>query len=144
MRCLQPNRWSSGLAAHDDVGALEDTLTGMVTGALDRGISPQDLVRAVHLASSGIVTISPQLLTRYRPARNVEQRLIAFAKNEREREVLRLLFLGRTNDQIAHELSRSSSSVKQILSAMCERARATNRGDLIARLLQDPPESPRG
>lgn len=115
---------------------LDDPLTGVVVGAITKELAPDDLVRVVKLAATGTTAISAGILSRYRTPQTFEDRRDAFALDDREREVLSLLCLGRSNDEIAEATFRSSSSVKQIISTMCHRAGVGGRTELVMHLLR--------
>lgn len=55
----------------------------------------------------------------------------SLAANPREGEVLRLLFLGQSNSEIARSLHLSESSVKAVLATLMARANVTNRTALV-------------
>jgi two-component system, NarL family, response regulator LiaR len=100
----------------------EDLLRAMRAGAtsyLLKTASAEQVVAAVRDAAAGTASLSPALLTRLtqalhrpRPADPLER------LSTRERDVLRLIAQGRSNQQIAHELAIGEQTVKTHVSSI--------------------------
>jgi NarL family two-component system response regulator LiaR len=100
----------------------EDLLRAMRAGAtsyLLKTASAEQVVAAVRGAAAGTASLSPALLTRLtqalhrpRPADPLER------LSTRERDVLRLIAQGRSNQQIAHELAIGEQTVKTHVSSI--------------------------
>lgn len=81
--------------------------------------------------------LAPSVRSSYQPPAPKQLRTdIAIGKLEKE--VLELLCQGKTNDQIATELHRSVSSVKQVLAKLSRRAGVHSRTGLVLYVLDGP------
>jgi DNA-binding NarL/FixJ family response regulator len=106
------------------------------SGFLVKDTEPEDLVRAVRVVASGEALLSPgvtkRLLERMavglRDAPDAE-RLAALT--EREREVLRLVGQGLTNDEIAERLFLSPLTAKTHVSRIMSKLHARDRVHLV-------------
>jgi DNA-binding NarL/FixJ family response regulator len=104
-------------------------------GFLLKDTSPQDLIRAVHLAHHGESMLSPRvtrrLIHQFTGEHRSERRLDALARIEgltaREREVLIEVGLGRSNAEIASGLHMSEATVKSHISHLFVKLAVTNR-----------------
>lgn len=123
------------LSSYPDEIPVDDALDGIVLGALTKDLAPDDLNHAIHLAATGTGLLSGQIRHRTRRPVTPPATPAPLAVDRRERAVLDLLCQGYTNDQIATQLNRSSSSVKQILSGLCRRAGVHSRVELVLYLM---------
>ncbi|KHK96897.1 LuxR family transcriptional regulator [Microbacterium mangrovi] len=105
-------------------------------GFLVKDTEPTDLIRAVRVAASGDALLSPGV-TRRLLARASEglKPPVADARldvlTEREREVLRLVALGLSNDEIATELFLSPLTAKTHVSRIMQKLQARDRVQLV-------------
>lgn len=114
---------------------VDDALQGIVVGAITKELAPDDLVCVVKLAMTGTTVVSPAIMARYRPPMSVEDRRADFATDAREAEILSLMCLGRTNEDIARELFLSPSTVKKVIATMCQRAGVSGRTGFVFHIL---------
>lgn len=117
----------------------EDVVRAVRAGAagfLVKDTEPTDLVRAVQVAASGEALLSPGVTKRLleRLAVGLRQAPDAGALQtitEREREVLRLVGLGLTNDEIAAQLYLSPLTAKTHVSRIMAKLHARDRVHLV-------------
>ncbi|WP_327356834.1 response regulator transcription factor [Streptomyces sp. NBC_01304] len=113
-------------------------LHGGASGFLLKDASPAMLVEAVRAAAVGDSLVSPaitvRLLREMAPAadRKAEAKKPAEPLTEREREVVRCLARGLTNNEIAAELFVSLSTVKTHLANVQAKLDARNRVEIAA------------
>ncbi|UJP09148.1 response regulator transcription factor [Microbacterium sp. KUDC0406] len=105
-------------------------------GFLVKDTEPADLVRAVRAVAEGEALLSPGVTRRLLDRLAVGLREAPDASalqvlTEREREVLRLVGLGRTNDEIAAELFLSPLTAKTHVSRILSKLQARDRVHLV-------------
>ncbi|MEL4504949.1 response regulator transcription factor [Luteococcus sp. H138] len=123
------------LTSHPDLITVEDAVAGVVSGALTKDVPPEDLEQMIHWAARGFTVISPHVSRQSgEDALRVRRDLV---RSPQEGEVLDLVCRGLSNDQIAVQLNRSLSSVKQIVGRLAQRAHVQNRTQL-ALYVTDP------
>ena len=106
------------------------------SGFLVKDTEPEDLIRAVRVVASGEALLSPGVTKRLLERMAVglrdapdEERLAALT--EREREVLRLVGQGLTNDEIAERLVLSPLTAKTHVSRIMAKLHARDRVHLV-------------
>jgi DNA-binding NarL/FixJ family response regulator len=137
-----------GGAEPDD--ALFRALRAGASGFLVRDALPPELLRAVRSLAAGEAALSPSLTRRLidefagqpDPCRPAPERLAALTA--REREVMGLVALGLTNDEIAQRLVVSPATAKTHVSRAMLKLHARDRAQLVAlayqsRLVEPPP-----
>ncbi|MFD6698379.1 MULTISPECIES: response regulator [unclassified Microbacterium] len=105
-------------------------------GFLVKDTEPADLVRAVRVVAAGDALLSPgvtkRLLERLTVGlRDAPERAALEGITEREREVLRLVGLGMTNDEIAERLFLSPLTAKTHVSRIMAKLHARDRVHLV-------------
>ncbi|MDR2997139.1 response regulator [Microbacterium sp. NPDC057659] len=104
-------------------------------GFLVKDTEPADLVRAVRAVAEGEALLSPgvtrRLLDRLAVGLREPDAGALEVLTEREREVLRLVGLGRTNDEIAAELFLSPLTAKTHVSRILSKLQARDRVHLV-------------
>ncbi|MFF2370215.1 response regulator [Agromyces sp. NPDC058110] len=108
------------------------------SGFLVKDTEPVDLIRAVRVVAEGEALLSPgvtkrlleRMSTGLRDAPDAERERLG-ALTEREREVLRLVGLGLTNDEIAAELVLSPLTAKTHVSRIMAKLHARDRVHLV-------------
>ncbi|MFC4140647.1 MULTISPECIES: response regulator transcription factor [unclassified Microbacterium] len=104
-------------------------------GFLVKDTEPADLVRAVRAVAEGEALLSPgvtrRLLDRLAIGLREPDAGALDVLTEREREVLRLVGLGRTNDEIAAELFLSPLTAKTHVSRILSKLQARDRVHLV-------------
>jgi DNA-binding NarL/FixJ family response regulator len=149
--CADPGVPVLLLSALDDDERIFGALRAGATGVLSKDMAPDELVRAVEVATRGDAVLSPGLTRRLiaalvsrpeptRPARNLLGGLTS-----REREVVALVALGLSNDEIAERLVVSSATARTHVSRAMVKLRARDRAQLVvfayeSELLAQPPQ----
>ncbi|KJL32120.1 response regulator transcription factor [Microbacterium azadirachtae] len=105
-------------------------------GFLVKDTEPADLVRAVRVVAAGDALLSPgvtkRLLERLTVGlRDAPEATVLDGITEREREVLRLVGLGLTNDEIAERLFLSPLTAKTHVSRIMAKLHARDRVHLV-------------
>ncbi|GAA3247435.1 response regulator transcription factor [Nonomuraea helvata] len=105
-------------------------------GFLPKDVSPEELIEGVRVVHRGESAVAPRLLSRLigtfvraSPARPVPAELGGLT--EREREILVLIARGRSNTEIAVELSVSPSTVKNHVTSLFAKIDARDRAQAV-------------
>ncbi len=105
------------------------------SGFLVKDTEPDDLIRAVRVAANGEALLSPgvtrRLLERMATGLREPDASRLAALTEREREVLRLVGQGLTNDEIAARLVLSPLTAKTHVSRIMSKLHARDRVQLV-------------
>ena len=94
-------------------------------GYLLKDTEADDLIRAIKAAANGQVQLSPKAAARL--MREVRAPESPETLTERETEVLRLLAKGKSNKEIAHDLTISEPTVKTHVSSILGKLHVTSR-----------------
>ena len=106
------------------------------SGFLVKDTEPVDLIRAVRVVAAGEALLSPGVTKRLLERMSIglrdapDERLLAVL-TDREREVLRLVGLGLTNDEIAGRLVLSPLTAKTHVSRIMSKLSARDRVHLV-------------
>jgi len=122
------------------MGELETALLWKlgVSGIFLKHSSPGTLIEAIRTVANGGRWIDPRIDQQPRPARpRAMPRL-----TPREQQVLRSVFEGLTNKEIAHEIGASLSSVKATLQVLFEKTGVRTRGQLVRIAIERALEPP--
>jgi two-component system response regulator NreC len=124
------------LTVHDDEAYFFRALQAGAAGYVLKGASVSELLAALRLVIQGGAPIpralAPRLLNDYME-RVDQQAVSSYATlTAREREILRLIRMGRTNKQIAEELFISVRTVERHRSSIMRKAGLENRAELVA------------
>jgi DNA-binding NarL/FixJ family response regulator len=119
---------------HGDDALLSEALDFGVGGMLDKDAPLDDLVRAINVVAGGGTYVDPAAA-----AALIDQRRRARDQvlTQREREVLRLLADGMTNDAMGAELSISPQTVRTHVQKAMEKLGAQTRVQAVATALSD-------
>jgi DNA-binding NarL/FixJ family response regulator len=119
---------------YGDDALLSDALDAGVAGVIDKEAPLDDLVRAIGIVADGGTYLDPAaaaaLIAQRRRNRNREL-------THRERDVLRLLAEGHTNERIGAELSISPQTVRTHVQKAMEKLGATTRVQAVATALRE-------
>ncbi|MEU6611105.1 response regulator transcription factor [Streptomyces shenzhenensis] len=106
------------------------------SGFVVKNSGPRLLIEAVHAAAVGDSLISPsvtvRLLEHLSPPQHTENAAAAQRLSPQEHKIVRFVARGRTNNEIAEELTLSLSTVKSHLSRIQDKLRARNRVEIAA------------
>jgi DNA-binding NarL/FixJ family response regulator len=129
------------LSADDDPQTIVGALRAGASGYLSKNVAPELLVHAVHTLHGGSSILEPELtlrlideFERLRLRRPVpEKRLsdLAATLSGRERQILVLVGLGRTNKEIAEDLGLSESTVEAAVNTLLGRLELRDRVHLM-------------
>jgi DNA-binding NarL/FixJ family response regulator len=119
---------------YGDDAMLSDALDAGVGGVIDKEAPLDDLVRAIQVVAEGGTYLDPTAAAGLIAQR---RRTRSHALTQREREVLRLLADGCTNEQIGAELSISPQTVRTHVQKAMEKLGATNRVQAVATALRE-------
>jgi DNA-binding NarL/FixJ family response regulator len=117
---------------YSDQTVLTEALDAGVLGFLDKGSPIEDLVRAVEAAAQGEAFIDPLIggALATTPSQDVKE------LTQREREVLRLLSEGLTNEQIGQRLYLSGETVRTHVRKAMNKLNASNRVEAVANAMR--------
>jgi DNA-binding NarL/FixJ family response regulator len=135
--CADPGVPVILLSALDDDERIFGALRAGATGVVSKDTAPDELVRAVEAATRGDAVLSPGLTRRLiaalvsRPGPTLPAGKLLAGLTSREREVVALVALGLSNDEIAERLVVSSATARTHVSrAMCK-LHARDRAQLV-------------
>lgn len=119
----------------DEDEQIDEAIRAGAAGYLLKDITPDELRRAVHVVAGGDALLSPAI------TRRVMQRLAASGRGtnpalvaaltEREREVLRHIGLGQSNDELAEQLFISPATARTYASRLLDKLGARDRAQLV-------------
>ena len=134
--CADPGVPVILLSAVDDDERIFGALRAGATGVVSKDTPPDELVRAVEAATRGDAVLSPGLTRRLiaalvsrpepLPAGNLLEGLTS-----RERQVVTLVALGLSNDEIAERLVVSPATARTHVSRAMVKLRARDRAKLV-------------
>jgi DNA-binding NarL/FixJ family response regulator len=124
------------LTTFDEDEHIQEAIRAGAAGYLLKDISPEELRRAVHIVAGGEALLSPSI------TRRVMQQLAATTASaanpglladltEREREILRHIGLGESNDEIAKNLYISPATARTYVSRLLAKLDARDRSQLV-------------
>ena len=118
---------------YGDDALLTDALDAGVGGVLDKEAPLEDLVRAINVVAGGGTYLDPTAAAALISQRHRQR---AHALTQREREVLRLLADGNTNEEIGAELTISPQTVRTHVQKAMEKLGAGTRVQAVATALR--------
>ncbi len=123
------------LTTFDEDEQIQEAMAAGAAGYLLKDLTPEELRRAVHVVAGGEAILSPSV------TRRVMQRLagqgggpnpqLLAELSEREREVLRHIGLGASNDEIAARLVISPATARTYVSRLLGKLDARDRSQLV-------------
>ena len=119
---------------YGDEALLTEALDAGVGGVLDKEAPLDDLVRAIQVVAEGGTYLDPTAAAGLIAQR---RRTRGHVLTQREREVLRHLADGLTNEQIGGELSISPQTVRTHVQKAMEKLGATTRVQAVATALRE-------
>ncbi len=126
------------LSMHDDRGYLRQVLRAGASGYVLKKAADTELLAAIRAAARGEVFLDPAL-AKALVDEVMEPKAAGGeppALSEREREVLRLLAHGHTNQQVADRLCISVKSVETYKARLMEKLGLKGRAELVRHALQ--------
>jgi len=124
------------LTVHEDEEYFYGALAAGASGYLLKGVISSELVAAIRAVHQGKVYIDPSIAgklvtTCIRGMRSGDERQGLDSLTKREREVLKLIGEGRTNQEIADILYLSPNTVQTHRSRIMDKLKLQNRAELI-------------
>ncbi len=122
------------LTTFDEDEQIEEAIRAGAAGYLIKDIAPDELRRAVHVVAGGEALLSPRI------TRRVMQRLavgggtnpaLVADLTEREREVLRHIGQGESNEALADRLCISPATARTYASRLLGKLAARDRSQLV-------------
>ena len=127
------------VSAYDDHAYVAEALEIGVGGYLLKTASGRELVEAVRLVAAGVFVLDGAVASKLgRRQRGVPGRHDPDVLTPRESEVLALVIEGRSNKQIAAELSVGLRTVESHVSSVLSKFGAVSRTEAVARALRAP------
>jgi DNA-binding NarL/FixJ family response regulator len=114
-----------------------------ISGIFLKHSSPATLLEAIRAVADGREWMDPKLSTTGEEAATGETRSAKEPLSPREQEVLRSVFEGLTNKEIAYRIGASQSSVKATLQNLFEKTGVRTRGQLVRIAIERSLESVR-
>ena len=125
------------LSMHDDPSYVREAFSAGASGYLLKEAADAELVAAVREVAAGNRYVHPALGARLAAAEAEAQAAAAADPlSDREREVLRLLALGHTNQEIAKMLFISVRTAETHRAHIMQKLRLTTRAELVRYALQ--------
>ena len=116
------------LTMQDETSAAREALQAGVLGYILKEAASEELVKAVRLAAEGRTYLQPELGARLAAEPEVAS---PDDLSEREIEVLRLIALGHTNNEIAERLFLSVRTVESHRAHIQQKLALTSRSELV-------------
>lgn len=130
IRTRYPDTQVIALTSFSEEKLVENALQAGAIGYLFKNVSVDDLAAAIRAARAGQPTLAPEA-TRVLIQKATRPASPGQDLTDREREVLKLLVEGRSNPEIAEQLSLSRSTVKTHVSHILEKLGASSRVEVV-------------
>ncbi|HEX9030058.1 MAG TPA: response regulator transcription factor [Anaerolineales bacterium] len=130
IRTRYPDTQVIALTSFSEEKLVENALQAGAIGYLFKNVSVDDLAAAIRAARAGQPTLAPEA-TRVLIQKATRPAAPGQDLTDREREVLKLLVEGRSNPEIAEQLSLSRSTVKTHVSHILEKLGASSRVEVV-------------
>jgi two-component system response regulator NreC len=128
IRERSPNTQIVVLTMQKEAAFAREAMRAGALGYILKDAADEELVRAVRMAAEGQTYLQPELGARM-AAEPVDER--DHGLSEREVEVLRLIALGHTNNEIAEQLYLSVRTIESHRSHIQQKLGLTTRADLV-------------
>lgn len=119
------------LTMHMDRGVVEQALRAGAVGYLTKDCSIQEVVEAIHMATSGDTVLSPNLATLMLAEARADSDAVEPLISPREEEVLQLVVDGLGTSEIAERLYISQKTVKNHLASIYDKLDASDRTQAV-------------
>ena len=119
------------LTSFQEVSLVQDALQSGAISYLLKDVGLEELADAIRAAHAGKVTLAPEAAKALVEAA-AQPTDLGYDLTDREREVLALIVQGKSNVEIADELSVSMSTARFHVSAILSKLEATNRAEAAA------------
>jgi DNA-binding NarL/FixJ family response regulator len=123
------------LTTFDEDENIQEAMRAGAAGYLLKDLSPEELRRAVHVAAGGDAILSPAITRRVMQQiaaqGSAPQPQLLAGLTEREREVLRHIGLGESNEELAASLVISPATARTYVSRLLAKLNARDRSQLV-------------
>lgn len=119
------------LTSFHEHNLVQQALKAGATSYLLKDVSAEELAQAIQSASGGFSILAPEVAQALISA-NLQTSAREFDLTQREMQVLALLVEGRSNSEIADELTVSMATIKYHLSNIFSKLEAKSRGEAVA------------
>lgn len=127
------------LTSFDDEEHILEALQGGAHGFILKSVSDEMLCGAIRTVHQGGRVLSPQITERMLQHRTTEAEPVSLDNlrfDEQERQIIRLLVAGDSNDEMAAELYMSVASIKRKLRQIFTKLNVHNRAQAAAVIVQ--------
>lgn len=131
IRTRYPNTRVIALTSFQDGSLVQDALQSGAISYLLKDVGMEELADAIRAAHAGQVTLAPEAAKALAEAA-VQPEEPEYALTDRERQVLALIVAGKSNVEIADELTVSLSTARFHVSTILSKLGATNRAEAAA------------
>ena len=125
-RDLQPQTKIILLTAHLDAPMLQMAIKAKIEAVLFKDVLEETLIDVVHQVHQGRYDIWSNIPRKFRQSKP-DRIPIEFHLTERERDILSLLSMGRTNAEIANHLKIAEKTVRNALHLLYQKIHVSNR-----------------
>jgi NarL family two-component system response regulator LiaR len=129
LRAGDPDLGIVALSSFSEGERVREVLDAGANGYLVKSVDAASLARAVRSAAAGQSSFSPEVMTALTETPTVD---LITALTAREQEIAGLIAEGRTNAEIAHELSLSIFTVKNHVSSILMKLQVQTRTEAAA------------
>jgi len=137
IRKANPHIQVIALTSFREDNLVQGVLKAGAIGYLLKNVSADALATAIRQAAAGRPTLAPEAAQVLMDAAKMGTAIAGSDLTERERDVLKLMVEGLTNNQIAERLVVSRSTVKFHVSSILSKIGASSRTEAVAYALQN-------
>lgn len=112
----------------DDQSIYESIIAG-ANGYMLKGLDGQELIKAIKMVADGKSLLDPNITAKvFQKMRSITQQHVIFQElTKQESEVLKLLAQGKSNKEIAHEMTLQEKTVRNYVSQILSKLGVANR-----------------
>ncbi|MGW5150507.1 response regulator [Rhodococcus koreensis] len=131
LRAASPTLKIVIFTAYPEITVLQSVVAAGVQGCLIKDAVANDLAADLHKVLDGGRVFDPRISSR--PDLALHDRLAAIGLTRREYEVLRLVATGRSNPEVAEQMSLARNTVKTYLQSAMQKLGVRNRVEAITK-----------
>ena len=117
------------LSSYADDELIHESILAGASGYLLKGLDSQELIKSIEMVAQGKSILDPNITDRvFKRMRTVSKhQLLLNELTNQEKEVLRLIALGKTNKEIASEMILSEKTIRNYVSQILAKLEVSNR-----------------